>query len=380
MARAFGRILSRIWDDPDFLALDEGEQRMYLFLLSQRNLNHAGLIPVTLRRWSQKARSLTPDRIVQHLAELERARFVVLDYDTEELLVRTLVINDDVYKQPRVMGAMVSGAREIASPRLRWMLLAEVDRIPLAELSDEPGKNGAASIRAQVAGHITDLKAAFASMPTPPEPPRQAPIQGDREGVGEPLPEGVAHGVGEGYPQASTRVGASPQARALPLPLPLPLPVSPAPSPVPPTAGRRAPRAGAPLRAVPDEPTAQVILGEYLERCTKRPPGTVIGQIGKQVKAMLAEDIDPDDIRRGIAAWMAKGLHPSTLPSVVNEVMNTRPTAIGAPSVAAAVQPAPIHAYQADLEAHAALAGQPAAAGAYEEFDGLTTLQRLGVK
>jgi hypothetical protein len=37
---------------------------------------------------------------------------------------------------------------------------------------------------------------------------------------------------------------------------------------------------------------------------------------------MLAEGIDPDDIRRGMSAWMAKGLHPSTLPSVVNEVMN----------------------------------------------------------
>lgn len=37
---------------------------------------------------------------------------------------------------------------------------------------------------------------------------------------------------------------------------------------------------------------------------------------------MLAEGIDPDDVRRGLAAWMTKGLHPSTLPSVVNEVMN----------------------------------------------------------
>jgi hypothetical protein len=41
---------------------------------------------------------------------------------------------------------------------------------------------------------------------------------------------------------------------------------------------------------------------------------------------MLAEGIDPDDIRRGVAVWMTKGLHPSTLPSVVNEVMNA-PTA-----------------------------------------------------
>jgi hypothetical protein len=48
----------------------------------------------------------------------------------------------------------------------------------------------------------------------------------------------------------------------------------------------------------------------------------VIGQIARHVKAMLAEGIDPADLRRGLAAWHGKNLHPSTLPSVVNEVMN----------------------------------------------------------
>jgi hypothetical protein len=48
---------------------------------------------------------------------------------------------------------------------------------------------------------------------------------------------------------------------------------------------------------------------------------------------MLAEGIDPADVRRGLAAWVGKGLHPSALPSVVNELMNARPTA-GRPSTA----------------------------------------------
>jgi hypothetical protein len=67
---------------------------------------------------------------------------------------------------------------------------------------------------------------------------------------------------------------------------------------------------------------AQAIVAEWIDHCAKRPPGNVIGQLSKQIKAMLEEGIDPDDIRRGVAAWMAKNLHPSTLPSVVNEVMN----------------------------------------------------------
>ncbi|MFE0036796.1 helix-turn-helix domain-containing protein [Streptomyces sp. NPDC059015] len=73
----------------------------------------------------------------------------------------------------------------------------------------------------------------------------------------------------------------------------------------------------------PEPITAQTIVGEWLDRCTNRPPSTVIGQMAKQIRVLLEEDrIHPDWIRRGIAQWMTKGLHPSTLPSVVNEVMN----------------------------------------------------------
>ncbi|WP_050497646.1 hypothetical protein [Streptomyces griseus] len=77
----------------------------------------------------------------------------------------------------------------------------------------------------------------------------------------------------------------------------------------------------------PGKVTAQTIVGEWLERVSKRPPGSVVGQMSKTIRVLLEEDrIDPDDIRRGIAHWMTKGLHPSTLPSVVNQVMNAGST------------------------------------------------------
>jgi len=70
--------------------------------------------------------------------------------------------------------------------------------------------------------------------------------------------------------------------------------------------------------------TAQTIVGEWLERCTSRPPSRVVGQMSKEIRVLLDEDISPDWVRRGIARWMQRGLHPSTLPSVVNEVMNAQ--------------------------------------------------------
>ena len=69
----------------------------------------------------------------------------------------------------------------------------------------------------------------------------------------------------------------------------------------------------------------QVIIGEWLERCRSRPPKAVVGQASKTVAALLAEGIDPDDVRRGMATWHAKGAHPASLPAFVNEAMNAAP-------------------------------------------------------
>ncbi|MFD5266720.1 helix-turn-helix domain-containing protein [Streptomyces sp. NPDC058335] len=77
--------------------------------------------------------------------------------------------------------------------------------------------------------------------------------------------------------------------------------------------------------------TAQTIVGEWLDRCTERPPSRVIGQLSKEIRILLEEDkIHPDWIRRGIATWMAKSLHPSTLASVVNGAMNASAGPAGA--------------------------------------------------
>ncbi|MFG3476432.1 hypothetical protein ACGF3K_14370 [Streptomyces sp. NPDC047980] len=225
MARGHGRILTSIWEDSDFLALDPQEQRLYLFLISQPNLNHAGLLPLTLRRWSRKARGLTSADLEKLLEALESTRFVVLDDDTEELLIRSFVRNDGVWRMPKVMGAMVSGALEISSKHLQRALLAEMDRIPLEELSDEPtkyrGEEGP-SIRKQVALHIETLRKAFGS-PTP-DPTRRGSATPSDTPSGTPSDTPAEEG-----PKASTRGRAGASRAHSPAPAPTP---APNPSPV----------------------------------------------------------------------------------------------------------------------------------------------------
>lgn len=329
MARGHGRILTSIWEDSDFLKLDEREQRFYLFLISQPNLNHAGLLPLTLRRWSRKANGLTSADVEKRLHSLDDARFIVMDDDTEELLIRSFVRNDGVWKQPKVMGAMVSGAMEISSRRLRRALLAEVERIPLGELSSEPGSRGV-SIRQQVSEHIETLRKAFREPdPTP-------------SGGGSETPSGTPSGTpsdapAEGGRKASTRAHA-PASRAhspAPAPAPAPTTVSVEAGEQPPVDAEETGSAGAPDGASSKgEPvTAQTIVGEWLERSSKRPPKAVIGQVAQQIKKLLDEGIDPDDIRAGLAIWMTKGYAPSAIPNFVNQAMNTTPIRKG-PSTA----------------------------------------------
>lgn len=246
MARGHGRILTSIWDDEDFLALPPEQQRLYLFLISQPNLNHAGLLPLTLRRWTAKAAGLTATGLMGDLCFLAAAGFVVMDEDTEEVLIRSFVRNDGVWKQPRVMGAMVSAAQEIASRSLRDALLREVDRIPLDELSEAPGAKNAPSIRAQVEEHIAVLRKALT--PSPPRPPaaRHTGSYDPSEG-GSPTPSATPSGSpsarpDDGHAQGSTHVGAPPRARTLPLPL--------APAPIPyPSPGTEAAEIGVPTTA-----------------------------------------------------------------------------------------------------------------------------------
>lgn len=157
MARTHGRIGTGIWQDPDFLALPSEPQRLYMFLLSQPDLTQAGLLPLRARRWAQKYLGGTADDVRAALGVLEDARFVVVDDDTEEVLVRTFVRNDGVYKQPKVMLRMREDAKLIESPRLREAFAVELGRLPLDDLSDEPGRGDAPSVKAQVSAVVATL-------------------------------------------------------------------------------------------------------------------------------------------------------------------------------------------------------------------------------
>jgi hypothetical protein len=77
-------------------------------------------------------------------------------------------------------------------------------------------------------------------------------------------------------------------------------------------------------RAAPDGGgvSAKELVGEYIASCRERPPGDVLGHLGRVVKRLLAEGIGPEHVRAGLRRYGQIQGHPSRLPSLVNDAMN----------------------------------------------------------
>lgn len=129
MARNEARIAVSIWSDQDFLALSPTAQRMFMFLTSQPDLAHDGVIALRERRWSKTAKSLTVAQIAADLAELSATRFIVVDEDTEELLIRSFIRRDEVYRQPNILRSAGRHLASVSSRVIRAAVAKELARI-----------------------------------------------------------------------------------------------------------------------------------------------------------------------------------------------------------------------------------------------------------
>ncbi|MFE5517932.1 hypothetical protein ACFQ9Q_09405 [Streptomyces virginiae] len=95
--------------------------------------------------------------------------------------------------------------------------------------------------------------------------------------------------------------------------------------------GREAPTLGSSPATVLEaadasEWSAKVLMAEYLRGCPGgRPPKKVLGHLGKEIRSLLDEGYGPDVLRPALERLRTKGLNPSVLPSLVNELLNAGP-------------------------------------------------------
>lgn len=128
MARDHARIFVRIWNDVDFRALPSAAQHMYLTLMSQERLSYCGVLDYIPSRYATLSADGSSESVEQAVKLLEAERYVVVDRDTHELVIRTFVRHDGLLKVPNMVKAMTGDYSRVLSFDLRRVIETELAR------------------------------------------------------------------------------------------------------------------------------------------------------------------------------------------------------------------------------------------------------------
>jgi hypothetical protein len=85
---------------------------------------------LTINRWTRCSGGTTPDIIRGILNELSARNFIVVDWDHEELLIRTFIRNDQGYQHPNIHTSMLRAVAKTRSSVLKSVLAEELLRLP----------------------------------------------------------------------------------------------------------------------------------------------------------------------------------------------------------------------------------------------------------
>lgn len=199
MARSHALIKTAVWNaGSDFRQLTLDAQWAFEMLLSQPQITNCGVLLYRPDKWVRLASDLTYIRLLQAFAELRLRLFIVVDEDTAELLVRTFIKHDRVWRQPNLVKNARTEYATIESDLIREVL---AHQYPWLIDNTDP----------------KDAEKLEAVIPLD-EPLTKALREGVPEGLQEPLWEPLSEkGLSEG-------VSEPPYARATRTTPPLPLP------------------------------------------------------------------------------------------------------------------------------------------------------------
>lgn len=175
MARSHAIIRSAVWSDPDLAATVSLEAwGLYTLLCCHPETSMVGRLNYLPRQWARQCAGLTVAKVEKLVKDLEAARLVVVDRDTDELLIRTMVRHDGVTKAPNLVAGLWSAWSAIRSTTLRDAVLVEM---PDA-VWESKAKLPEGLTRPSGAGPVEG----------PPDPPVEGRSEGRSKGPVEGLP------------------------------------------------------------------------------------------------------------------------------------------------------------------------------------------------
>lgn len=137
-SRPFGKLYYDIWDDPDFTNLTIEAQAVYAMLISSRQRNHVGVTDYAPGRFIGNAANWTPEKFRAAIDELQNGRFVVVDNDSMEVLIRTYNRHDKTLNTPNMGTSVGRVFRTVFSKKLRDAIVHELAKYYRLE-PDVPG-------------------------------------------------------------------------------------------------------------------------------------------------------------------------------------------------------------------------------------------------
>jgi hypothetical protein len=132
MARDHARIRVDIWADEDWRDLPSVSQWLYMCLLSSPSLNFCGVTDWRPARIAALNAEMKAYDVEYAAAWLEAGEFLVIDRDTEEVLIRSWVKHDGLVSSPNMSKAMVKAHAAIGSGILRAVIVDQLERLKQA--------------------------------------------------------------------------------------------------------------------------------------------------------------------------------------------------------------------------------------------------------
>ena len=157
MAREHANIRLDMWGDDDWRALSMPAQWLYELLLTHPKTNRAGVCDWRPKRLAAMASGLDADAVRLMAEELVQGFFIVIDDDTEEVVVRSYVKHDGVLKQPNMAITMANDWTGVASDRIRAVVAFEVQKLRV-EQPDLPGWKSERQLETILSASGVDVK------------------------------------------------------------------------------------------------------------------------------------------------------------------------------------------------------------------------------
>ncbi|GAA0960282.1 hypothetical protein [Frigoribacterium faeni] len=129
MPRDRANIRTDIWSDDDWRQLSFGAQWLYNYVLTHGTLNAVGVADWRPRRILRVTTTMTEAVLRELVAELTNSFFLVLDEDTEEVLVRSFFRHDGILTNPNMLATIKRDYAAVSSPLLLGVIAHEANRL-----------------------------------------------------------------------------------------------------------------------------------------------------------------------------------------------------------------------------------------------------------